>query len=139
MKGKFLFIVPPLTGHVNPTLGLGAELLKNKHDVAWISIDPQLEERIPNGGTFLLLDADISEADKEQIKNEILELGKKAVYGLDSLKFLYDEVLVPMNMGMYEGVKKLIDAYKPDIIINDHQIFAAAVAAIQKNIETYTF
>lgn len=138
MKGRFLFIVPPLTGHVNPTLGLGTELLKNKHDVAWISIDPQLEERIPNGGTFLLLNADISEADKEQIKNEILELGKKAVYGLDSLKFLYDEVLIPMNAGMLDGIKKLIDAYKPDIIINDHQIFAAAVVAIQKNIPYVT-
>ena len=138
MKGRFLFIVPPLTGHVNPTLGLGAELLKNKHEVAWISIDPQLEEKIPNGGTFLLLDTDINKHEKERIKNEILELGKKAVYGLDSLKFLYDDVLTPMNMGMLDGIKKLIDAYKPNIIINDHQIFAAAVAAIQKNIPYVT-
>lgn len=138
MKGRFLFIVPPLTGHVNPTLGLGAELLKNKHEVAWISIDPQLEKRIPNGGTFLLLDTDINKHEKERIKNEILELGKKAVYGLDSLKFLYDDVLTPMNMGMLDGIKKLIDAYKPDIIINDHQVFAAAVAAIQKNIPYVT-
>ena len=138
MKGRFLFIVPPLTGHVNPTLGLGAELLKNKHEVAWISIDPQLEKRIPNGGTFLLLDTDINKHEKERIKNEILELGKKAVYGLDSLKFLYDDVLTPMNMGMLDGIKKLIDAYKPNIIINDHQIFAAAVAAIQKNIPYVT-
>ncbi len=138
MKGKFLFIVPPLTGHVNPTLGLGTELLKNKHEVAWISFDPLLEKRIPDGGDFLLLEADISEADKELIKNEMLALGKKAVYGLDSLKFLYDEVLVPMNTGMLDGIKKHIDAYKPDIIINDHQIFAAAVAAIQKNIPYVT-
>lgn len=138
MKGRFLFIVPPLTGHVNPTLGLGTELLKNKHEVAWISFDPLLEKRVPDGGDFLLLDADISEVDKERIKNEMLELGKKAVYGLDSLKFLYDEVLVPMNAGMLDGIKKLIDAYKPDIIINDHQIFAAAVAAIQKDIPYVT-
>ena len=138
MKGRFLFIVPPLTGHVNPTLGLGAELLKNKHEVAWISIDPQLEKRLPTGGTFLILDTDINKHEKERIKNEILELGKKAVYGLDSLKFLYDEVLIPMNAGMLDGIKKLIDAYKPDIIINDHQIFAAAVAVIQKNIPYVT-
>lgn len=138
MKGKFLFIVPPLSGHVNPTLGLGAELLKNKYDVAWISFDPELGKIIPDGGTFLLLDANINDAEKEGIKNQISELGKKTVYGIDSLKFLYDEVLVPMNAGMLEGIKKLIDRYKPDVIINDHQIFAAAVAAIQKGIPYIT-
>ncbi|MFV0537388.1 MAG: glycosyltransferase [Dysgonomonas sp.] len=138
MKGRFLFIVPPLTGHVNPTLGLGAELIKNKHDVAWISFDPEFEKRIPSGGNFLLLEADISESDKERIKNEMLDLSKKTVYGLDSLKFLYEEVLVPMNAGMLDEIKKLIDTYKPDIIINDHQIFAAAVAAIQKGISYVT-
>lgn len=138
MKSRFLFIVPPLTGHVNPTLGLGTELLNKGHEVAWISFDPQLEKRIPDGGTFLLLEADISEEDKERIKTEMLELGKKTVYGLDSLKFLYDEVLVPMNAGMLDGIKKLIDSYKPDIIINDHQIFAAPVAAIQKGIPYVT-
>lgn len=138
MKGKFLFIVPPLTGHVNPTLGVGAALLNNGHDVAWISFDPQLEARIPEGGTFLLLEADISDAEKERIKEEILQLGEKTVYGLDSLKFLYEEMLVPMNAGMLDGIKKLVDAYKPDVIINDHQLFAAAVAAIQKGIPYVT-
>ncbi len=138
MKGRFLFIVPPLTGHVNPTLGLGAELIKNKHDVAWISFDPEFEKRIPSGGTFLLLEADISESDKERIKNEMLDLSKKTVYGLDSLKFLYEEVLVPMNAGKLDGIKRLIDIYKLHIIINDHQIFAAAVAAIQKGIPYVT-
>lgn len=138
MKGRFLFIVPPLTGHINPTLGVGSELLKSGHEVAWVSFDPQLGEKIPDGGTFLLLEADISEADKERIKAEMLELSKKTVYGLDSLKFLYEEVLVPMNAGMLDGIKKLIDSYRPDIIINDHQIFAGAVAAIQKKIPYVT-
>lgn len=132
--GRFLFIVPPLNGHVNPTLGLGSELLKSGHEVGWVSFDPRLEMQIPAGGRFLLLDADISEDQKERIKDELVELGKKAAYGLDSLKFLYDDVLIPMNTGMLEGIKKLIDIYRPDVIINDHQVFAGAVAAIQKNI-----
>ncbi len=28
---KFAFIVPPLTGHVNPTLSIGATLLERGH------------------------------------------------------------------------------------------------------------
>lgn len=138
MKNRFLFIVPPLMGHVNPTLGLGSELLRKGHEVAWISFDPQLAKRIPEGGTFLLLEADISETEKERIKTELEELRKKTVYGLDSLKFLYEDVLIPMNAGMLDGIKKLIDTYQPDIIINDHQIFSGAVAAIQKNIPYVT-
>lgn len=136
--GRLLFIVPPLSGHVNPTLGLGSELLKNGHEVAWISFDPRLGMQIPEGGRFILLESDISEAEKERIKNELVELGKNTAYGLDSLKFLYDDVLIPMNTGMLEGIKTLVDAYHPDVIINDHQVFAGAVAAIQKNIPYVT-
>lgn len=136
--GKFLFIVPPLTGHINPTLGLGAGLLKNGHDVAWLSFDPALEKRIPAGGSFLLLETGMSEADKERMKHEMVELSKKNVYGLDSLKFLYEEVLVPMNTGMLEGIRKITDSYRPDVIINDHQIFAGTVVAIQEKVRYVT-
>ncbi len=135
---RFLFIVPPFTGHINPTLGLGAELLKNKHKVAWCSFDPTLEKRLPEGGEFLLIDAGISEAEKEEKVHEMVELGKKSVYGLDSLKFLYEDVLIPMNTWMLEGVGGLIDSFQPDVIINDQQAFAGAVVAIRKNIPYVT-
>lgn len=131
---KFMFIVPPLAGHINPTISLGCELLKNNHEVAWVSFDPSLQDKLPAKGKLLLLESDVEDKEKERIKNEMLSLGKKSVYGLDSLKFLYDEVLIPMNTGILDGIKKLIDSYCPDIIINDHQIFAGAIAAIQKNI-----
>lgn len=131
---RFLLVVPPLSGHINPTLGLGNELLKNGHNVAWISFDPSLEKKIPQGGEFLLLESDIDESEKEKIKSYLNDVSKKAVYGIDSLKFLYEDVLIPMNEGMLEGIKDLIEKYSPDIIINDHQVFAGAVAAIQKGI-----
>ncbi|MEN9919503.1 MAG: hypothetical protein RL662_1939 [Bacteroidota bacterium] len=132
--GKFLFIVPPLTGHVNPTLGLGAELLTHGHNVAWLSFDPALQPRIPQGGTFLLLNPEMDEAQKEKISSQLNDMSKKAVYGLDSLKFLYEDVLIPINTGMFDEMLKLINTYKPDVIINDHQLFSGAVAAIKKNI-----
>ena len=51
---KFAFIVPPLTGHVNPTLSIGATLLERGHEVAWISLDPTLEAK-PVSYTHLTL------------------------------------------------------------------------------------
>lgn len=136
--GKFLFTVPPLAGHVNPTLGLGLELLKNGHEVAWVSFDPNLKKRIPEGGTFFMLESDMNDSEKERIKEEMLAISKKTVYGLDSLKFLYDEVLLPMNEGMLSGIRKTVDTYKPNVIINDQQIFAGGVVAMQQNIPYIT-
>jgi MGT family glycosyltransferase len=136
--GRFLFVVPPLAGHVNPTLGLGNELLNSGHEVAWISFDPSLESKLPQGATFFLLESEMTDEEKEQVKVYLNDLGKKTVYGIDSLKFLYEEVLVPMNRAMLGGIKDYIDSYMPDIVINDHQIFAASVTAIQKGIPYVT-
>ena len=135
---KFLFIVPPFTGHVNPTLGLGTELLNRGHQVAWVGFDPALKERLPEGGEHLLIEFDISEDEKEQLKEHLIGLSQKKVYGLDSLKFLYDDVLVPLNTVLLDGINKFIDLFLPDVIITDHQIFAGAVAAVKKNIPYVT-
>ena len=32
---RFLFVVPPMAGHVNPTLPVGRELAARGQDVAW--------------------------------------------------------------------------------------------------------
>ena len=36
VMSRFLFVVPPLTGHVNPTASVGGELLARGHEVAWV-------------------------------------------------------------------------------------------------------
>lgn len=131
---KFLFVVPPFSGHINPTLGVGKKLLDNGHQVGWVSVDPALKDRIPHEGQFILLEFPMSYVERKKVEQELEELSKRSVYGLDSLKFLYDDVLIPMNTKMLDGLKTAIDTYMPDVIINDHQVFAGAVAAISKNI-----
>ncbi len=131
---KFVFIVPPLTGHVNPTLSLGNELINRNHSVAWISFDPGLKEQLPPGGELLPLPIKLTEEEKKRLTEHMKELQKKEVYGIDSLKFLYDEVLIPMNSYMLEGIEEIINKSVPDVIITDHQIFAGAVTALKKNI-----
>ncbi|MBP1651399.1 MAG: glycosyltransferase, family, partial [Bacteroidetes bacterium] len=124
---RFAFIVPPLHGHVNPTLSLGAELLKRGHEVGWITLDPALGNRLPAGGQLLLAEYnDDSEDYLEQIH-------KKNVSGIESIKFLYEEVLIPLNRFMYDGINTILDSFKPDVVINDHQLFAGAIAAYNRN------
>lgn len=35
---RFLFVVPPLVGHVNPAAGVAAELARRGHTVAWAGV-----------------------------------------------------------------------------------------------------
>lgn len=126
---KFAFIVPPLTGHVNPTLSIGAALLERGHKVAWISLDPTLEAKLPEGGKLLLIQYDQTDAEKKESEQYLDIISRKVVYGIDSVKFLYEEVLIPLNRHCYPGIVALLKTYQPDLIIGDHQLFAAPVAA----------
>ena len=124
-------------GHVNPTLALGGELLHRGHDVAWISLDPSLESRLPFGGRLLTVRYETNE-DKRHREEEdgyyLKSIEQKNVQGAESIKFLFEDVLIPMNRYMYVGIDKVLDAWRPDVLINDHQLFAGAIAACRKKI-----
>src|SRR5579859_1027196 len=125
--GKFTFIVPPLMGHVNPTLSLGAELMRRGHAVSWISPDESLGAHLPGGGELLVCHDGGNLEQLDMIR-------KKDVYGAESIKFLYDEVLIPLNRYMFRGIVRHLDRFAPDVVINDHQMFAGAIAACKKGI-----
>lgn len=135
---RFVFIVPPLTGHVNPTLSMGAALLRRGHQVGWITLDPSLSLKLPEGGELLLISYDEDDQQKKQSDHYLDIITKKIVYGIDSVKFLYEEVLVPLNRHSYEGIASWLDRFGPDLVITDHQLFSGAVAAIQKKIPYVT-
>lgn len=126
---KFVFIVPPLTGHVNPTLSIGATLLKRGHQVAWISLDQNLKDKLPDGGELLLIRYDQTDEEKRESENYLDIISKKVVYGIDSIKFLYEDVLIPLNRHCYNGIISLLQKYQPNLVIGDHQLFAASIAA----------
>ena len=131
---KFVFIVPPLTGHINPTLSMGAVLLQRGHQVGWITLDPDLAVKLPEGGELLLIEYEESDQQKQDSEQYLDIITKKIVYGIDSIKFLYEEVLIPLNRHSYEGIVSLLEKYKPDLVITDHQMFAGAIAAVNHKI-----
>ena len=131
---KFVFIVPPLTGHINPTLSLGTVLLERGHRVGWITLDQSLADKLPLGGELLLIAYDENDQQKKEAEKYLDIITKKIVYGIDSVKFLYEEVLIPLNRHSYEGIATLLDQFRPDLVITDHQMFAGAMAAFNKNL-----
>jgi len=126
---KYVFIVPPLTGHVNPTLSIGAELLNRGHKVAWISLDKNLISKLPEGGQLLLIQYDQTDEEKQASEQYLDIISQKVVYGIDSIKFLYEDVLIPLNRHCYNGIITLLKAFQPDLIISDQQLFAGPIAA----------
>jgi MGT family glycosyltransferase len=131
---KFVFVVPPLTGHINPTLSMGAVLLQRGHRVGWITLDKALASRLPEGGELLHINYDENDQQKQDSEKYLDIITKKIVYGIDSLKFLYEEVLIPLNRHSYDGVAALLDQFQPDLVITDHQMFAGAIAATNKGL-----
>ncbi len=131
---RFLFVVPPFTGHINPTLAAGEELIKKGHPAAWVGPGSLLRDKLPREGLLFPVKEDAG-------KHQIEKLKRKAdnVSGFMSLKFLYEEVLLPLAEGMYDDVCNAADTFKPDLIISDQQAWAGFIAAINKKIKYATF
>src|SRR5689334_12916396 len=47
---RFLIVVPPLTGHILPTVAVAAELTSRGHEVAWAGNSAYLRSVLPTGG-----------------------------------------------------------------------------------------
>ncbi len=126
---KFAFIVPPFAGHVNPTLSVGTELLRRGHRVAWIGLDDSLYAQVPVGGeVFWAGERDEADSPPEHDRYRS-QITQNQYTGIESIKFLYEDVLIPLNRYLYRGICRCLHEFAPDLIIHDHEVFAGAFAA----------
>jgi MGT family glycosyltransferase len=121
---RFLFVVPPLTGHVNPTVSVGEVLRARGHAVAWVGHPAQVRPLLrPDAQLFPLRD-DVPEERAAEIRSR-----SNTVRGLASLKFLWEDFLVPLARSMIPGVEAAVRDFRPDVLVVDHQALAGAVVA----------
>lgn len=113
---RFLFVVPPLIGHIRPTIAVGAELLERGHAVAWAGDPSKLAKLLPDG-------AGLYEAGAVEIPD------LQGLRGLEALKFLWDEGLIPLARTMRPEVALAIDAFKPDLAVVDQHALGGALAS----------
>src|SRR5690606_200121 len=109
---------------------VGAELLARGHEVAWISVDASLEAQLPEGGKLLILPPS-GEPGESRPQQEPGRIDGKNVSGIESIKFLYESVLLPLNRFMYPGIVEHLRDFRPDLVVHDHQLFAGAYAAFR--------
>ena len=119
---RFLFVVPPLVGHINPTVGLGAALAEQGHEVAWAGHAELVTRLVGTQATVfpctLPGTGDGAVGDRDS-----------SLRGPAALKFLWESFLIPLAEAMIPGVNAAVDEFKPDVIVVDQQTVAGAVVA----------
>ncbi len=120
----FLFVVPPLAGHVNPTIAVGRELAARGHDVAWAGPREVVADLLPAGARFLPVGDPLPAGVLAVTRGEVDHLR-----GTAAVKHLVAEFLVPLNEAMLPGVRAAVDGFAPDVLVVDQQALAGVAVA----------
>ena len=123
---RFLFVVPPMTGHVHPTLPVAHALGQRGHQTAWVGYGQAIAHLLPadTPPTFYSLDRDLPGDFLADMAHRARE-----VRGLAGLKFLWEDVLLPLGRDMLAGVEQAARDFAADVLVVDQQAFAGAFAA----------
>jgi len=130
---RFLFVVPPFAGHVYPTLSVARELVTRGHRVAWAAHASAVGTLLPAEAEVFPLDAD-GHAPPWQFLERATRLR-----GLESLRFLWRDLLVPLAKATLPRVLGVLEDFAPDVVICDHQVIAASLAARKRGARFATF
>lgn len=112
---KFLFVVPPFTGHVLPSVSVAQTLIARGHRAAWVAQE-EVRALLPSGAELISLGPDTT----TQVNDK---------RGFESLKHFYEDIVVPSARALWPRVARAIADYRPDVVVADQQAFAGALAA----------
>lgn len=126
---RILFVVPPFSGHVYPTVAIGAELVARGHQVAWAGDGAVLARLLGPGHRFY---ATGRTSDSEA--GAVLHARWLGLRGMAALKFLWEDVLVPLGRSMLTDVEAAVRAFEPDLIVADQQALAGSATALRLGI-----
>ncbi|MFD9301969.1 glycosyltransferase [Streptomyces sp. NPDC060048] len=129
---KVLFTVPPLAGHVNPTVAVGSELAARGHEVAWTGPPGALTRLLPDHARILPAGEEAGGG------YAMLHARWRDLRGVGALRFLWEEALVPLATAMVPGVTRAVRAFEPDVLVADQQALAGPVVARQLGVPWVT-
>jgi len=125
---KIWIIVPPLTGHINPTVSVAAALSSRGHTVTWVGHPTALSRCLPEEAARLLLPEELP----AELLKSMTERSNK-VRGLASLKFLWEDFLIPLATQMVPALQSLwestLESDRPELLLVDQQAVGGALFA----------
>ncbi|WP_030060463.1 glycosyltransferase [Streptomyces novaecaesareae] len=112
---RFLLVMPPLAGHVNPAAGIAAELTARGHEVAWTGTESVLRPLLGPGA-------------------QVLGTGTRAFraqggHGLAALRSLWEGFIVPYARFTAKPLDAAVREYRPDVLLVDQHTPAGALVA----------
>jgi MGT family glycosyltransferase len=131
---RIAIVVVPLFGHISTTLSVGQVLINRGHEVTWVTLNPMNGLQLPKKGKIQYTNDNDARID-ELIKN--LKNGRKKT-SLDGVKYVIEDILIPLNERMYKGLVKFVDLFKPDLILHDEQTYTGAIVAYKLQISYVT-
>ena len=121
---KFLFVVPPLTGHINPTISVARALEARGHEVAWVGHPGKVRPLLPSGARLFTLPEDATADHAARVQDKAA-----TTRGAAALKFLWEDFLVPLARSMKPGIAAAADEFAPDVMCCDQQAVAGGLVA----------
>ncbi len=128
-----LFVVPPLTGHVNPTVSVGAALAARGHDVVWAGMPGVVDRLLPSGGRFEPVVGSFGADELDRV-----QATSRGLRGPEALKFLWEDFIVPYARATARELRTVVERVAPDVLVVDQQAVAGAVVARQTGIAWVT-
>lgn len=114
---RYLFVTPPLAGHIIPLIGV-AERLRSRGDrVAWVGDSRKLRFLLPPPAVVhpsLIPD---------------FRPRRPGQRGFAALRDLWAEFLVPLAEAMVPDVRRAVADFLPDVLVVDQQALAGALVA----------
>ncbi|HEY3803595.1 MAG TPA: nucleotide disphospho-sugar-binding domain-containing protein [Kofleriaceae bacterium] len=126
---KFLFVVPPLTGHINPTVSVGRALEARGHEVAWVGHPGKVRPLLPASARLFALSEQVDASHATAVQDRA-----KTARGAAALKFLWEDFLVPLARSMRPGVEAAVDEFRPDVMCCDQQALAGGLVARKRHL-----
>ncbi len=116
---RFLFVVPPLVGHVNPLAAVAAELAGRGNQVTWAGHAELLHRLV--GPDARVVDCALPPTDLLHRPPELT--------GPAAFRFLWRDFFVPLADAMAPGVAAAIEQVRPDLVVADQHAVAGALVA----------
>ncbi|MFE4538497.1 glycosyltransferase [Streptomyces scopuliridis] len=124
---RFLLVVPPLVGHINPLVGVAGELAQRGHPVAWAGQPDQIRR---------LAGPEVTVFDCPMPAGGLVR--PPELTGPAAFRFLWEEFFVPLADLMAPGIEAAIDAFRPDVVLGDQHAVAGALIAERRGIPYVT-
>ena len=126
---RFLIVVPPLTGHIVPTIAVADALTRRGHSVAWAGNSAYLATVLPAGARVFRVD---DEFPGEPLADRLVRW--RGLRAATAFRFFWADFLVPLAHSMVRGVRAAADEFAPDVMLVDQQALAGALVARERGI-----